>query len=133
MFHNSRLVRILLKLPVFMVAAGIWFLSSQSALPRIKGIFGFDKLQHLLAYTVLAAAAGLWVSPDRWKKQGARFLFLIAGIAALYGLSDEIHQSFVPGRDASVWDWIADTLGAFAGTGLTAAVIRHFAYKTHQQ
>ena len=28
---------------------------------------------------------------------------------------DEVHQSFVPGRDASVYDWLADTLGAGFG------------------
>jgi VanZ family protein len=123
MFH-SRLVRILLRLPVFIVAAGIWFLSSQSTLPQIKGVFGFDKLQHLLAYAVLAVAAGLWVSPGRWKERGLCFFFVTAGIAAFYGLSDEIHQSFVPGRDANVWDWIADALGAFAGAGLAAVVLR---------
>ncbi len=31
---------------------------------------------------------------------------------SLYGLSDEWHQSFVPGRDASLGDWLADTIGA---------------------
>ena len=32
-------------------------------------------------------------------------------IATLYGISDEWHQSFV-GRDATVQDWLADTIGA---------------------
>ena len=32
-------------------------------------------------------------------------------IATLYGLSDEFHQSFV-GRDPTVQDWLADTVGA---------------------
>lgn len=31
---------------------------------------------------------------------------------ALYGLSDEWHQSFVEGRDADIYDWFADMLGA---------------------
>ena len=38
-------------------------------------------------------------------------------VAALYGVVDEIHQSFVPLRDASFWDWLADALGAYFGAG----------------
>jgi VanZ family protein len=36
-------------------------------------------------------------------------------IAAAYGLSDEIHQQFVPSRVASIYDLLADTIGAFLG------------------
>ena len=35
--------------------------------------------------------------------------------ASLYGVSDEIHQSFVPERDGSITDVIADVLGAAGG------------------
>jgi VanZ family protein len=37
--------------------------------------------------------------------------------AALFGLSDEIHQSFVPFRTADAWDVLADALGAALGVG----------------
>ena len=39
-------------------------------------------------------------------------------IVSVFGASDEWHQSFTPGRSATVADWVADTLGA----GLAAAV-----------
>ena len=32
-------------------------------------------------------------------------------IGTLYGVSDEFHQSFVPGRTASIWDLAADSIG----------------------
>jgi VanZ family protein len=38
-------------------------------------------------------------------------------VAALYGIGDEIHQSFVPMRQADFWDWVADALGAYFGSG----------------
>lgn len=28
-----------------------------------------------------------------------------------YAASDEMHQSFVPGREASIMDWLADAVG----------------------
>jgi VanZ family protein len=36
-------------------------------------------------------------------------------LASIYGITDEIHQSFVPMRDTSVFDVFADGLGSFAG------------------
>ena len=41
---------------------------------------------------------------------GAVFL-----LAALYGVSDEWHQSFVPNRQFSAQDIVADGIGAFFG------------------
>jgi VanZ family protein len=96
----------------------IWFLSSQSVLPTPKGILGFDKVQHLLAYAVFAVAAGLWISLKQWKKTPFKCMVWIVIIVAAYGISDEVHQSFVPGRDCNVWDWVADTIGAILGAGL---------------
>ncbi len=44
------------------------------------------------------------------------FLVLLPVIlCALYGFSDEIHQSFVPERDASISDALADVAGAAFG------------------
>ena len=46
-------------------------------------------------------------------KKGDRAALLLAlGISVLYGASDEFHQSFVPGRDASLLDLLTDTAGA---------------------
>jgi VanZ family protein len=101
-----------LKLPAPVVAAGIWYLSSQSILPKPKGILGFDKFQHLLAYFVLSAAIALWFSRERWRRPGPRLAVLTATLGSLYGIIDEVHQYFVPGRDCNVWDWLFDTLGA---------------------
>ena len=44
-------------------------------------------------------------------------------LAALYGLSDEIHQAFVPGRMADPWDWMADGFGAAIGAAAWAVML----------
>jgi len=43
------------------------------------------------------------------------------GAATLYGISDEIHQWFVPGRQADLLDVIADAVGALLAAGLFVA------------
>ncbi len=51
-------------------------------------------------------------------------LMLLSALSAtLYGISDEIHQSFVPFREADVADVIADTIGAFCGVYLYQLLI----------
>jgi VanZ family protein len=112
---SSKTTDFLFRLPALIIAAAIWVLSSQSTLPQIKNILGIDKIQHLLAYTVLAVAAGFWIPPETWGRRKLHSFLLAAVVASVYGAADEIHQSFVPGRNADVWDWAADTLGGLLG------------------
>lgn len=65
-----------------------------------------DKVAHFSVYGLL----GTLLVRTRW---GGRWAPLVAlGIASLYGVSDEIHQSYVPGRSTEFADWFADTAGA---------------------
>jgi VanZ family protein len=78
---------------------------------------GQDKLIHLAAYAVMGVLAcrAFATLPCL---QGAVVLFMAAFIFALvFGLSDEWHQSFVPGRMAEGWDFLADAAGALIGAG----------------
>jgi hypothetical protein len=51
-----------------------------------------------------------------WERRSALFLISLSlFIGVLYGISDEWHQSFVPGREAAFHDLVADTAGVFAG------------------
>ena len=51
------------------------------------------------------------------KNPGSRtkLLGIVLAATLIYGASDEIHQYFVPGRNASWTDWLADTLGGLIG------------------
>jgi VanZ family protein len=42
-------------------------------------------------------------------------------VCSLYGISDEFHQSFVPGRTPDPVDWATDTAGA--GVALAGILI----------
>jgi len=64
----------------------------------------------LLLWRVLRRPAELKVPSWRWSEAG-----LALALAALYAATDEIHQAFVPSRQASVWDVLLDTTGAAFG------------------
>jgi VanZ family protein len=102
-------------LPAALYAAVLFALSAQpNPLPFLPPeLFLQDKLLHGLAYTVLGA---LLVPGFRGAGCSARSAVLLAvALASVYGATDEFHQSFVPGRNADVLDWVADTLGAALG------------------
>ena len=101
--------------PAVAVAAVIFAASHMSA-PPLAGRVA-DYWAHMVAYALLAAAIvrGL-AGGGRPRVTGAR-LVLAALLAVVYALTDEYHQSFVPGRDPSVRDLAADAVGAAAGAG----------------
>jgi VanZ family protein len=91
----------------------IYFLSSRHLqVPALLPEY-FDKLAHVLLYMPLA-----FLFFSAMKKSGfTKYIFLISFLlAGIYGITDEIHQSFVPGRDAAAADVVADFFGAVIGS-----------------
>src|SRR3972149_7476486 len=72
-----------------------------------------DKVVHVLVYAPLGFLMAYALSRST---SSANLIFLGAFLAFLYGLTDEIHQYFVPGRDASALDAMADGTGAMIGS-----------------
>lgn len=72
---------------------------------------GLDKVVHLGMYLVLGVLVGRAV-PARSGRFG---LIAAASVLALFAALDEWHQILVPGRTASIWDWVADVLGILLG------------------
>ena len=56
-----------------------------------------------------------------WSRVTAGGMLLAVLLTVAYGLTDEVHQSFVPGRTPELRDLAADALGAAAGAGLVWA------------
>jgi VanZ family protein len=99
-------------LPLVAACIGVWIVSSMSHPPvPALGFQHADKLLHFLGYTVLGALAFYSVRDRGWPRES-----LIAwAFVVVFGLSDEWHQSYVPGRDASLGDATADALGGAVG------------------
>jgi VanZ family protein len=75
-----------------------------------------DKLVHLAAFAVLGALLAI-----TWQLSAGRLttrsFFWVWFTVTLYAAFEELTQPLV-GRTCSVWDWLADTLGAALGTAL---------------
>ncbi len=99
-------------LPVVAYAGVIFLLSSRSSLPA-PAVVGFDKVAHFGVYGGLAFLAAR--GAHGYGSTRLRAAVLGALLAAAYGATDEVHQSFVPGRTMELLDLAADALGAAAG------------------
>jgi VanZ family protein len=113
--------------PALLAMGTIFYLSSlpgdEIQLPEFR--FS-DKAVHFLAYTVLGALIGMRRS---WRRDPAAGLPDPIGLAVgiLFGVSDEVHQLYVPLRMFSVGDMVADGLGVMAGVWLSRRLARRLA------
>ncbi|WP_081790835.1 VanZ family protein [Deinococcus phoenicis] len=86
----------------------IWWLSSSSDTPGPPLVHPLDWAAHFTAYLALGYSLGR--ATGRWG--------LALVLAVWFGALDEVHQAFVPGRDAGVTDWLFDLAGSWLGTRL---------------
>ena len=108
--------------PALLFASAIFVASSIPAptLPKTLLFPGQDKVVHALEYAVLGylLARALHLRAQSGPRLAVRLATVIAGTALglLYGISDELHQSFVPGRAVELADLAADLTGALLGS-----------------
>jgi VanZ family protein len=101
-------------LPPVLAMGLIFHLSSQSGLPSFNTIdFAVKKGAHFTVYAVLNLLLfrAFYLSGSKTSKPLFSLYILPGIIAVLYAISDEIHQSFVPMRNAAVRDVLIDTAG----------------------
>ncbi len=101
--------------PPLALMALIFYLSDQPDMGTGLGIWDLigRKIIHMLEYGLLTAA---------WYRALNSRLLPAALIAAVYAASDEIHQSFISGRNGTPTDVLID----FAGIAIAVSLIIHF-------
>jgi VanZ family protein len=91
----------------------IYFFSAQPDLPSAPGPWldtVIKKSGHALSYGVLTC---LYRRALRPHIRDSRMLRMVCvGLGVAYALSDEYHQSFVPGRNGTLLDVLIDSIGA---------------------
>jgi VanZ family protein len=117
MVETNQKLRLLINAfaPPFVWALVIFAFSSQQSLPGFEASafdFFLKKFAHMFVYGVLyfLLARGVEMVVDQKKNPKTR-LFLPVLIVLFYAMSDEMHQSFVPNRYATLRDVGYDILG----------------------
>jgi VanZ family protein len=97
---------------LFLLALTSW--PSPPELPSAWTFPNIDKVVHGLLYGVegfFLYFAIAWPQPRRRLPRA----LAVAGIVAVWGTLDEIHQAFIPGRFMEGMDAVLDTFGGFLG------------------
>lgn len=107
--------------PLFAYAVFIAIFSIMPMPPIIPEIWNIDKVQHMVAYGIMAILfLRLFIERRLFEKRRATALAFIAATA--FGGFIEIVQSFTPTRFGDIFDAMANAIGAFAGAYLYSAV-----------
>lgn len=103
--------------------AAIFGGSSRPAPPAVTDLRIPDWILHGVEYGVLGFLLSRCLGLETRRTSFALLVVLPGALALLYGLTDEIHQSFVPSRDPSLHDLAADLVGGLVG-GLVYRTLR---------
>ena len=95
---------------------------SDTALALIHGLI--RKASHFVEYAILALLAARALRTSSREFLSSHWFAVSLAFVAVYALSDELHQSFVSSRTASIYDSLIDTAG-----GLTALTVVAWRYK----
>jgi len=94
--------------------AFIFYLSSMPEPPLPPAVN--DKEAHSSGYALLALLVARAAAGGLGRRVTRTVALVAIAVAIAYGISDEFHQSFVPGRDSDIHDVYADAVGAVIGT-----------------
>jgi len=90
-----------------------------SALHRVPspdlGITWFDKVEHFSEYFIFVLFVIRALKYDPVALRGKSLYVLAVLLCVFYAGSDEFHQIYVPGRDADIFDLMADSAGTICG------------------
>ncbi len=122
-----------LRSPLFLwgpVVVMLLVIFGASSIPNLKNLPGdiSDKSGHSIGYAMLGGVILRALAGGRLRGVTlARGLAAIV-LATLYGITDEFHQLFVPGRSADRYDVLADCIGATIGIaiGWLASAVRRW-------
>ncbi len=124
--------------PVILYSGIIFYASSLPYVQSSFEIVHLDKAVHILEYLLfgfLLARAFCyqwsWLDGAGKVSSWVRTWGIVALGSLLYGLSDEYHQSFVPGRESALSDVIADVIGGLLGAYIYSLWTDRMKQKNH--
>jgi VanZ family protein len=117
---------ILRKIPAIAVMAAITILSALPGDNQLLNSFELhDKLKHIIAYFVLGLSLCLWIPSKKWLTKPIIYGVIIVVACTVFGILDEFHQSFVPGRSGNdLGDIAANFIGGLFSPFMYFAAIK---------
>jgi VanZ family protein len=102
-------------LPVVFFMGFIFYMSGRRG-EDLPSLFAYqDIVFHLLIYALLGWSFGRALACEKEALSFFKIVCLCAVFGLLYGISDEYHQSFIPGRTSDIFDVMIDVAGSFMG------------------
>jgi len=114
LINRARKGGFLYSAPAIAYAFLIFFLSSIPNFPERPEVLLFpfaDKLAHIVEYAIFGFLLHIALVRSNKERLVENSLFLSIIIGILYGISDEVHQYFVQGREADPLDAVMDAVG----------------------
>ena len=121
--------RLLLWAPVALLLAYEFYLSAQpprNLLDLGPWFWQRDKVEHAFYFFVTGVLAVRAARGGEGWSRGKTAVFLLLA-AALWGCSDEIHQSYTPGRSVEIGDVLADVVGVALAVAFGERILRKVA------
>lgn len=114
LLKDKRIILIYIPLVIYWVVLLILTSIPTDSLPTLFGLS--DKVEHFGAYLLLSVfITAAFHFQKRYIFISKHYLIMGILVATLYGILDEIHQYFIPGRYCELWDFIANLLGSIVG------------------
>ncbi len=92
----------------------------EEAMDRMEGVI--RKIAHFSIYTLVGLLLMGVLSTYNIDEMKKIYITMVIGI--IYATSDEIHQSFIPGRSAKLTDVMIDTMGVAVGMCLILLLLK---------
>jgi len=115
-------LRVLFLLCALGWAVMIFYLSSQPGTDIPPLFSGMDKLLHALVFGILGffTLGAMKTTPDGYRPFQPGLAMIVVTI---YGMLDEFHQRFVPGRSPDIYDAMSDAAGGILGVWLFYRIV----------
>jgi VanZ family protein len=131
-----KLKTFIVSLPAIIITILIFILSDQPE-PELLGIkFNiYDKLLHISAFFIYGLSLFFFYIVNFRNQSKNKIILLVVLTGSLYGIFDEFHQSFVPGRQTEFLDWLADFIGicfSILFYDLIRKIVEHF-FKSNKE
>jgi len=122
-FEKNKLVTVFAPLVLYWI---ILFVATTLPAQQLPKTGVSDKIEHFLGYfllTFLLSNTLFFQNKNKTFKKSPILVALL--IVAFYGMVDEVHQYFIPGRFCDFYDWTADVTGALVA-GITYFLVKKY-------